>query len=133
MRIRIPNNDFNLSIRHVIIQQQNVRPFRMMSDSASGNKNRKTIKGTGLWIRINSIRIRIQKFSSIRIRIHTVIESGSNPDPDPIRIRIHNSTLEDFFFIFLPLDPGSGFPIRIRIHKVIESGSNQDTDPYPQP
>jgi hypothetical protein len=35
----------------------------------------------GLWIRIDSIRIRIQKFSSIqiriRIRIHNVIESGS--------------------------------------------------------
>jgi hypothetical protein len=36
---------------------------------------------SGLWIRIDSIRI--QKFSSIRIRIHNVIESRSNPDPDP--------------------------------------------------
>jgi hypothetical protein len=39
-----------------------------------------------MWIRIDSIRIRIriQKFSSIRIRIriHNVIESGSIPDPD---------------------------------------------------
>jgi hypothetical protein len=37
----------------------------------------------GLWIRIDSIRI--QQFSSIRIRIriHKVIESGSNPDQDP--------------------------------------------------
>jgi hypothetical protein len=34
---------------------------------------------SGFWIRIDSIRIRIriQKFSSIRIRIHNVIESGS--------------------------------------------------------
>jgi hypothetical protein len=36
----------------------------------------------GLWIRIDSIRIRIQHFSSIRI--HKIIESGSNADPDPI-------------------------------------------------
>jgi hypothetical protein len=34
---------------------------------------------SGLWIRFDSSRI--QKFSSIRIRIHNVIESGSNPDP----------------------------------------------------
>jgi hypothetical protein len=37
----------------------------------------------GLWIRIDLIRIRIQHFSSIRIRIYKVTESGSNPDPDP--------------------------------------------------
>jgi hypothetical protein len=35
----------------------------------------------GLWIRIDSIWI--QKFSSIRIRIHSVIESASNLDTDP--------------------------------------------------
>jgi hypothetical protein len=41
-------------------------------------------KKPGLWIRIDSIRIgiRIQQFSSIRIRIQKVIESGYNPDPD---------------------------------------------------
>jgi hypothetical protein len=33
--------------------------------------------------KIDMIGVRIQKFSSIRIRIHKVIESGSNPDPDP--------------------------------------------------
>jgi hypothetical protein len=37
---------------------------------------------SGLGIRIDSIRIRIQQLSSIRIRIHKVIESGPNPDPD---------------------------------------------------
>ena len=36
----------------------------------------------GLWIRIVSIRIRIQHFSSIRIWIHKIIESGSNANPD---------------------------------------------------
>jgi hypothetical protein len=42
---------------------------------------------TGLWIRIDSIRIWIQHFSSILIRIHKNFESGSNaaPDPDPQR------------------------------------------------
>jgi hypothetical protein len=39
----------------------------------------------GLWIRIESIRIWIQHFSSIRIRIHNIFESGSNADPDPQR------------------------------------------------
>jgi hypothetical protein len=47
-----------------------------------------TLKNAGLWIRIGSIRI--QKFSSIRI--HNVIESGSNPDPQQYR------TLEDKYF-----------------------------------
>jgi hypothetical protein len=38
----------------------------------------------GLWIQIDSIRIRIHQFNSIQtwIQIHKVIESGSNPDPD---------------------------------------------------
>jgi hypothetical protein len=41
----------------------------------------------GLWIRIDStwIRIWIQNFSSIRIRIHKIFESGSNADPVPQR------------------------------------------------
>jgi hypothetical protein len=34
----------------------------------------------GLWIRIESIRIRIQHFFSIRIRIHTIFESGSTTE-----------------------------------------------------
>jgi hypothetical protein len=37
----------------------------------------------GLWIRIDSVQIRIQHFSSIRIRIHKIFESGSYADPDP--------------------------------------------------
>jgi hypothetical protein len=43
--------------------------------------------GAGLWILMDSIRIRvrIQHFSSIRIRIHKIFESGSNADPDPQR------------------------------------------------
>jgi hypothetical protein len=36
---------------------------------------------TGLWIRIDSIRI--QHFSSILIRIQQIFESESNADPDP--------------------------------------------------
>jgi hypothetical protein len=36
----------------------------------------------GLWIRIGSTRIWIQHFSPIRIRVHKVIETGSNADPD---------------------------------------------------
>jgi hypothetical protein len=39
----------------------------------------------GLWIRIDSIRIRIKLFSSIRIWNHKIIESGSNADTDPHR------------------------------------------------
>jgi hypothetical protein len=35
---------------------------------------------SGLWIRIDSIQIRIQHFSSIRI--HKIFESGYNADPD---------------------------------------------------
>jgi hypothetical protein len=42
----------------------------------------------GLWIRIDSIRIRIQHFSSIRI--HIVSVSGSNLDPQPWLLRIRN-------------------------------------------
>jgi hypothetical protein len=37
----------------------------------------------GLWIQIDSIRIRIQHFSSLRIQKN--FESGSNADPDPQR------------------------------------------------
>jgi hypothetical protein len=42
-----------------------------------------SVNTAGLWIWIDSIRIQIQHFSSIRIRIHKVIKSGSNADPDP--------------------------------------------------
>jgi hypothetical protein len=35
----------------------------------------------GLWIWIDSVRIRSRHFSSIRI--HKVIESGSSAEPDP--------------------------------------------------
>jgi hypothetical protein len=62
---------------------------------------------TGLWIRIDLIQIRIQYFSSIRIRIHNVFKSRSNADPDPqqtFRIKLEKCTEKySFYFIFLPL------------------------------
>jgi hypothetical protein len=102
--------------------------------------DRMNTKKSGLWIRIDSSRIRIQHFSSIRI--HKIFESGSNADPDPQRKISRQKYLQFllfptyyssyknvqnlkkkciFFFIYLA--HGSGFRIRIRIYKVIESVS----------
>jgi hypothetical protein len=75
---------------------------------------------TGLWMRIDSIRIRtqiwirIQQFRSIwiqiRIRIHKVSKSGSTKslNTDPIRIRIHNPGVQCTVYSeirkFIPMD-----------------------------
>jgi hypothetical protein len=129
------------------------------------------VKKAGLWIRIDLLRIRIQHFCSIRIRIQAKTElsktiSFSNFVEIKIWVKSNQKYLcnsSKFFFqilpvlvlfytflvvkfllkitkkcifhwnflIFLPLDPGSRFPIRIRIHKAAESGSNTDPDPQP--
>jgi hypothetical protein len=60
--------------------REQVRIFHFFSLSLFFVKAYLCYFAKGLWIRIDSFRI--QKFSSIRIRIHNVNESGSNPDPD---------------------------------------------------
>jgi hypothetical protein len=79
--------------------------------------------------------IRIQRFSSIRIQIHKVIDSWTDADPDSqqnfrrqifvtflkYKLKVKNSCILCyfvFFFILLLLEPvlGSGCQLRIRNH-----------------
>jgi hypothetical protein len=92
-----------------------------------------------LWIRIDLIRIRIQHFCSIQIRIQAKTElsktiSFSNFFEIKIWVQSNIGVIHLNFFqkvVSAILYLFSGKTIRIRIHKVSESGSNPDSDPQP--